>query len=79
MIHELKILPEHFDPVVAGIKLAEVRYNDRHFSVGDYLKLMEYEPETGFTGKIVVRQVIHIADLNSWRAGFVLLSMRGID
>nr|DAH36286.1 MAG TPA: protein of unknown function DUF3850 [Caudoviricetes sp.] len=24
MFHELKILPEHFEPVMAGIKLAEL-------------------------------------------------------
>lgn len=31
--HELKILPEHFWPVVTGHKKAELRKNDRDFKV----------------------------------------------
>lgn len=39
MMHNLKILPEHFIPVIDGKKLAELRFNDRDFKVGDYLHL----------------------------------------
>ena len=39
MIHSLKILPEHFYPVVSDLKRAELRKNDREFSEGDYLEL----------------------------------------
>lgn len=76
MIHNLKILPEHFWPVADRSKKAEVRLNDRGFKVGDYLRLQEWSPETGYTDKIVVRIVTHVADLSQWKDGYVLLSMR---
>lgn len=76
MIHELKILPEHFWPVVSNEKKAEVRKNDRGFKVDDYLRLSEWSNETGFTGKVIVRKVTHVADLSSGKEGYVLLSMR---
>lgn len=78
MIHELKILPEHFWPVVSDRKRAELRKNDREFSEGDYLELKEYIPGVGFTGRFVVRKVIHIADVGAFLPGFVLLSMEPI-
>ena len=42
MIHELKILPEYFEPVIKGEKTFEIRVNDRNFKKGDYLALNEY-------------------------------------
>lgn len=78
MIHELKILPEHFWPVVAGVKLAELRKNDRGYQVNDYLKLCEWTDDKGFTKKIAVRKIIHVADVGSYLPGFVLLSLEMI-
>lgn len=76
MIHDLKILPEHFVPIVTSDKKAEVRFNDRGFKADDYLRLCEWSEETGFTGKMVVRIVTHVADLSAWQKDWVLLSMR---
>lgn len=76
MIHNLKILSEHFWPVVSDEKKAEVRLNDRNYHVGDFLRLQEWNPETGYTDKIVVRIVTHVADLSQWKDGYVLLSIR---
>ena len=76
MIHNLKILPEHFAPVITGDKKAEVRFNDRNFKAGDYLRLQEWCEMRGYTGKIVARKVTHVADLSQWSYGYVLLSMR---
>lgn len=45
-VHELKTLPEYFQPVIEGKKTFEVRRNDRDFKVGDYLNLKEYHPKT---------------------------------
>lgn len=73
MIHELKILPEHFIPVLDGLKTAELRKNDRDFKVGDTLVLMEYNGE--YTGDGCERLVTHVADVGSYLPGFVLLSM----
>lgn len=79
MIHSLKILPEHFYPVVSDLKRAELRKNDREFSEGDYLELKEYIPGVGFTGNLVVRKIIHVADVGAYLPGFVLLSMEKLD
>ncbi|APU93214.1 RNA-binding protein [Escherichia phage vB_EcoS-IME253] len=74
MIHELKISPIHFEPVEAGLKLAELRKNDRNFSIGDKLILKEFE-DGEYTGRIVIKEVLHIADVSSYLPGYVLLSM----
>jgi hypothetical protein len=83
VFHELKILPEYFEAVIGGLKSAEVRKNDRDYKVSDYLELKEWdalsEPFTGFTGRIIVRQFTHIADLKDYAHGYVLLSMTPID
>ncbi len=76
MIHDLKILPEHFEPVVTNEKKAEVRFNDRNFKEGDYLRLLEWGPDSGYTGRMVARMVTHVADLSSWKKDWVLLSIR---
>lgn len=44
-IHDLKIWPKYFDPVLSGIKTYEVRKNDRDFRFGDRLVLKEWDPE----------------------------------
>lgn len=71
--HELKINPEHFIPVLDGLKLAELRKNDRDFNVGDKLVLMEWNGE--YTGDACERYIVHIADVGSYLPGYVLISM----
>ena len=41
MRHELKIDPDVFNDVVAGVKSFEIRKDDRGFNVGDILHLMK--------------------------------------
>ena len=72
--HDLKIRPEFFAPVRQGVKTAEVRMNDRDYMVGDLLILNEFNG-TQYTGKIVIRQVTHVADISEFKPGYVLLSM----
>lgn len=59
---------------MAGIKLAELRLNDRDFKEDDTLRLREYE-NGEYTGRIVYRRVIHVADVGAYLPGYVLLSM----
>jgi hypothetical protein len=50
-IHELKTWPNYFAAIARGTKKFEVRENDRGFSVGDQLRLKEYNPDTNeYTG-----------------------------
>lgn len=74
MYHHLKILPEHFITVLEGVKLAELRKNDRNYQVGDILVLCEWNGE--YTGEACEREVVHVADVGSYLPGYVLLSMR---
>lgn len=74
MIHNLKILPEHFIPVIEGKKLAELRMNDRNFQAGDSLHLQEYHDGI-YTGECCMAEVIHVADVGKYLEGFVLLSI----
>ena len=42
-VHEVKILPIYFEPVLKGIKTFEIRKNDRGYHVGDSILLKEWE------------------------------------
>lgn len=47
----LKALPEYFLQVCAGNKNFECRIDDRDVQIEDFVKLQEWEPETGYTGR----------------------------
>lgn len=48
MIHELKILPNHFANVISGEKTFEIRKFDRPFHKGDLLALNEYNADSQY-------------------------------
>ena len=75
MIHYLKILPKHFQPVSEGKKLAELRENDRGFSVGDWLHLEEFDGKE-YTGRNLTAEILHVADVGAYLNGYVLLSIK---
>ncbi|GIO04773.1 hypothetical protein J31TS6_08010 [Brevibacillus reuszeri] len=77
MIHDLKIWPEHFRDVRAGMKTAELRLNDRNYQLGDVLVLREYDPqEDEYTGEVETRRVTHILANEQWlQPGVVMISM----
>lgn len=59
--HKLKTWPEFFDAVKSGEKTFEVRKNDRHFQVGDWLCLMKFDPDKNiFLGDTVTLKVLYI-------------------
>lgn len=72
-VHELKILPQHFWPVVDGLKRAELRNNDRNFKVGDVLALYEWDGD--YTGERIDKLIVHIADVGAYLPGYVLISI----
>ncbi|EOG5418638.1 DUF3850 domain-containing protein [Cronobacter malonaticus] len=74
--HNLKIWPEHYSAVCAGVKRAELRKNDRDYRVGDILDLCEWDKDDeSFTGEFISVTVTHVADVNDWMPGYVLLSI----
>lgn len=69
MIHELKILPEHFEAWQRGEKTCELRKDDREprFEAGDDLLLNELAnitwsgvPVLGFTGRSITVRVLGV-------------------
>jgi Domain of unknown function (DUF3850) len=81
MIHELKTWPEHYEPVAADLKRAELRKDDRDFRVGDVLWLREWEPMTQtYTGRACWREVTHILRGGPWLAdGYAMMSVRPVE
>ena len=62
-VHDLKIRPEFFSSLEDGVKLFEIRKNDRGFQVGDVLRLREWEPDGDagdYTGNIAIADVIYM-------------------
>ena len=57
---DLKILPEHFADIKSGRKKAELRYNDRNYTVGDKLILREWTGNdyTGRTCSVIITHIL---------------------
>ena len=76
-VHELKTWPEYFQAIIDGIKPFEVRRNDRDYQVGDTLFLMEYDPERGFTGRNILREVTYILNKKPFVPdGYVIMGIK---
>lgn len=63
--HNLKSFKPHFDAVWRGVMTAQVRYNDRGYSVDDVIALREGEYNDGefqYTGRVICCVITHITD-----------------
>lgn len=79
MIHQLKLNEEFFGDVITGKKNFEVRKNDRNYKVGDYLKLLSYDPQKGlYTGGEAIRKITYILHGGQFgiEKGFVVIGMQ---
>lgn len=74
MVHELKILPEYFMPVILGEKAFEVRKDDRPFSVGDMLLLREYR-NGEYTGNAIKAEITYILRGEYCKKGYCILGI----
>jgi len=73
--HDLKILPEFFDPVAFGDKTFEIREADRAYQVNDTLLLREWTGES-YTGREIGARVIYLLnDVRFVPAGFVAMGI----
>jgi hypothetical protein len=77
MIHELKIWPEYFKEVFNGNKTFEIRKNDRDYKIGDWLKLMEYKPNKGYTGNEIFRKITYITDY-AQKDNYIVMAIKGV-
>lgn len=73
-VHELKIAPQYFSPLVDGKKTFEIRKNDRGYEVGDMLHLKEFK-EGLYTGKTTLVEVTYITDAYQ-KDGYIVMAIK---
>lgn len=79
MNHVLKIWPAYFKDVRSGKKTWELRRDDRQFSEGDTLVLMEWDPvPKEYTGEVERRRVTYVARGGAIPDGFCCMSIEPI-
>jgi hypothetical protein len=67
MMHELKIWPENYEPLVLGAKRYEIRKADRPFKVGDQLMVREWLPDMKkYTGRSAIFRITHMTEPGKW-------------
>ncbi|ECK7389126.1 DUF3850 domain-containing protein [Salmonella enterica subsp. enterica] len=78
-VHTLKIWPEFFQPVLDGVKRAELRLNDRNYRAGDVLFLREFLPaDDSYSGRYVSVTISSVDDVSAIAPGYVLLSFKTV-
>jgi hypothetical protein len=79
--HSLKTWPPFFEEVVSGDKTFEVRINDRGFDEGDLLKLCEYTPDNGYTGREIVKKVSYVMLGGAFglKEGWVIMGLKDVE
>jgi hypothetical protein len=80
-IHELKTQPPYFTQIEAGLKLFELRKDDRGYAVEDLLILREWLPEEEtYTGYVLCVVVTSIVRDGAWLTpGYVALGIRVLE
>ena len=80
--HRLKTWTEFYQAVVSGVKTFEARKDDRGFKVGDFLNLVEVDPDNDFspTGQESLFEVVYLLKGEQWgvMTGCVILGIRGV-
>ncbi len=65
--HRLKTWPGPFAAILSGVKRYEIRENDRGFSVGDTLQLVEYDQTRRCeTGRELSVMVLYMSPGGTW-------------
>ncbi len=68
--HVVKSWDRFFDAINAGVKLHDLRKNDRDYQVGDTLLLERYDPKEGkYTGQQCRVEVTYITS-NQWPCAY---------
>ncbi|CAM5579077.1 Domain of Uncharacterised Function with PDB structure [Niallia circulans] len=74
--HELKIEPQYYSAVLAGVKTFEIRRNDRDFKIGDEILLTEFVPEENrYTNRELLKQITYITDY-AQKDGYVVMGIK---
>lgn len=74
--HQLKTLPEYFQPLWTGKKRFEVRKDDRGYCVGDILILDEWSELKGYTGRQITAHVMYLMKVDDQnQSPWVIMSL----
>ncbi|MDU6115940.1 MAG: ASCH/PUA domain-containing protein [Paeniclostridium sordellii] len=75
-LHELKILPKFYEKVTSGEKRFEIRKDDRHFKVGDLIRLNEFDND--YTGRDCLFEIMYKLDGGNYglEKGYCILSIK---
>lgn len=61
--HELKCWPDFYPEIANGSKPFELRRNDRHYRVGDKLRICEWDDKKGVhTGREVTKTISYVLE-----------------
>lgn len=74
--HDLKISPKYFEAKLKGIKPWEYRINDRDFTVGDFIRLREWDPYKLYSGRVMIVEVVYVHIIDD---KFVIMTDRPAD
>ena len=74
-VHEVKILPVYFEPVLKGTKTFEIRKNDRGYCVGDSILFREWE-DGQYSGREALFDVTYLLkDFDAISKDYVVMSI----
>lgn len=78
MIHDLKTWPYYYHVISRNLQNFDVRNNDRRFTVGDTLRLREWNgKKEEYTGRSCLRKVTYILDEPDFvKEGFVVMGIK---
>lgn len=78
--HLLKTINPYFDHVLEGRKDFELRKDDRGFKVGELVELREYNPEKGFSGAVIRKEIKYIlrGPVYGLGEGWVILGLKEV-
>ncbi len=73
--HNLRILKRFFEPVLAGTKKFEIRFDDRGYKKGDFIVMHEYSDEAPhYSGRTITKRIGFITNYEQ-KEGFVVFSL----
>jgi hypothetical protein len=78
MLHELKVHRQFWSALLDGSKMFDLRRNDRNYQVTDLLRLCEFDPKYGATGKQLMVKVTYMLfpeDCPGLMPGFCILGI----
>lgn len=75
MNHYVKINRNYFDRIYDGVKTFEVRFNDRDYQVGDFLKFTIINIDGSSGSTVLSYKIVYVHSGLGMQDGFVILGI----